>query len=250
MKAGAMIRRPTFDPRTVAREIPGLFDAVIPQLTPGVVSALNRDAEDCGCEPISSEDVAACKLQPAMLFELGFAAGEMLISSGSIDWDSCVGRAIERQRRHFDARIPERIPEHDREVALHVGENLAVMLRKLGESPRSGAIVLAPLIPGFQWIASGHGDFAIGETLIEVKCAARNFSAPDYRQIAMYWLLSYANALENNRPEWSDGILLNPRSGTYVAFRFDEFLRIVGAGRTKVDILGLFASMVGTRGGI
>jgi len=66
----------------------------------------------------------------------------------------------------------------------------------------------------------------------------------------MYWLLSYAGALESNQTEWSEGILLNPRSGRYVAFRFDDFLRIVSAGRTKVDILELFASMVGTRGGI
>lgn len=245
-----MTRRPAFDPRTVAREIPGLFDAVLPQLTPGVVSAFNRDAESCRCEPISAEDIAGCKLQHAMLFELGFAAGEMLISSGSVDWANCVSRAIERQRRHFDARIPERIPDHDREVALRISENLAVMLRELGGNNRPGAIVLAPSIPGFQWIASGHGDFAIGETLIEVKCAARNFSAPDYRQIAMYWLLSYAGALEGNQAEWSEGVLLNPRSGRYVAFRFDDFLRIVSAGRTKVDILELFASMVGTRGGI
>lgn len=184
-----------------------------------------------------------------MLFELGFAAGEMLISSRSVDWDSCVSRAIERQRRHFDARIPERIPDHDREVALRVGENLVEMLMELRGNNRAGAIALSPSIPGFQWIASGNGDFAIGETLIEVKCVARNFSAPDYRQIAMYWLLSYAAALESNQAEWSEGILLNPRNGRYVAFRFDEFLRIVSSGRTKVDILELFASMVGTRGG-
>ena len=244
-----MIRRPAFDPRTVAREIPGLFESVLPQLTPGVVSAFNRDAGVCSCKPIPQEDVAACKLQHAMLFELGFAAGEMLMSSGSIDWDCCVKQAIERQRRYFDARIPETIPDHDRGVALRVGENLALMVNELSES-RSGAIVIGPIIPGFQWIASGRGDISIGETLVEVKCAARNFSAPDYRQLAMYWLLSYASAIESDRPEWSEGMLLNPRSGQFVAFRFDEFLRIVSAGRTKADVLGLFASMVGTRGGI
>lgn len=245
-----MTRRLAFDPRTVAREIPGLFDTVLPQLTSGVVSAFNRAAEVCRCEPIPPEDIAACQLQHAMLFELGFVAGEMLISSGSIDWNGCVNLAVKRQRRHFDARIPEHIPDHDQEVALRVGENLAAMLMELRESSRSGAIVLSPSIPGFQWIASGQGDFAIGETLIEVKCAAKNFSASDYRQLTMYWLLSYALAVESNHPEWSEGILLNPRTGRYVSFRFDEFLRTVGAGRTKADILVLFASMVGTRGGI
>jgi hypothetical protein len=184
-----------------------------------------------------------------MLFELGFAAGEMLISVGFVEWSRCVERAVQRQRRHFDARIPASIPKHDREVALRVGENLAAMLRFLRGNNDHAEITLAPSIPGFQWIASGHGDFAIDRTLIEVKCAASNFSAPDYRQLAMYWLLSYASAIENNDHEWSEGVLLNPRTGRYLAFRFDEFLRVVSAGRTKVDILGLFASMVATRGG-
>lgn len=243
-----MIRRPVFDPRTVAREIPGLFDEVLPQLTPSVVTAFNRDAQNCQCEPVSAEDVAASTLQHAMLFELGFAVGEMLVSTGHIDWHSCIERAVTRQRRHFDARIPESIPDNDRGIALRVGENLALMLRELAES-RPGAIVLAPSVPGFQWIASGHGDFSIGNALIEVKCSAKNFSSSDYRQLTMYWLLSYASAVESDHAEWSEGILLNPRSGQYVAFQFNDFLRIVSAGRTKADILGLFASMVGTRGG-
>lgn len=33
-----------FDPRTVARDIPGVFDEVFPQLTPGVVAYLNKSA--------------------------------------------------------------------------------------------------------------------------------------------------------------------------------------------------------------
>lgn len=242
-----MIRRPEFDPRTVAREIPGLLDSVLPQLTPGVVSALNKESKSCRCDPISTEDIATCTLQHSMLFELGFAAGEMLMSIGTIDWSACVERAIARQRRYFDAKIPESIPSHDQTIALRVGENLAIMLMEI-RGDQLDDVKIAPSIPGFQWIASGHGDFSIGHTLVEVKCAARNFSASDYRQLVMYWLLSYASAVETNFPEWSDGVLLNPRSGRYVELRFDELLSIIGSGRTKADMLSLFASMIGTRG--
>lgn len=244
-----MIRKTAFDPRTVAREIPGLFDAVFPRLTPGVVSTFNRDGRQCACEPVSSADVAACVLQPAMLFELGFAVGEMLLSGQTVHWNTCMVRAIERQRRYFDAQIPDVVPAHDREVAEHVGKNLAIMLRELGGAKHCG-VVTGPVVPGFQWIASGRGDFAIDRTLVEVKCTAKNFSAADYRQLTIYWLLSYIAAIEGSGHEWSDGILLNPRSGRCVALRFDEFLRIVGSGNTKVDIVGRFASMLGTRGGI
>mgnify|MGYP006909081847 CR=1 FL=1 len=243
-----MTSKPAFDPRTVAREIPGLFDAVFPRLTPGVVSSFNRDGHQSECEQVSAEDVASCVLQRAMLFELGFAVGETLLSAQTVVWDNCVARAVERQRRYFDAQIPDSIATHDREIAERVGRNLATMLKDIGIA-KQGRIVTAPVVPGYQWIASGQGDFATGKTLVEVKCTAKNFSAADYRQLTMYWLLSYAAAIEGNGHEWTDGILLNPRSGWYVVLRFDEFLRIISPGRTKVDVLERFTSMLGTRGG-
>lgn len=84
-------------------------------------------------------------------------------------------------------------------------------------------------------------------TLIEVKCTAKRFSSSDYRQVAIYWLLSYAAAIEGRGEEWRDFVLLNPRSGMKVSMRFDSFLSVISSGRTKVDILQLFQALVGSR---
>ncbi|MCB4361418.1 hypothetical protein [Quatrionicoccus australiensis] len=244
-----MTRKPVPDPRTVARNIPGVFDSIFPQLTPSVIAHFNQTAESSNCNPVPLEMVQESKLQKAMLFELGFAVGETLLATSSdIDWSDCVQVSVARQRRYFDAEIPNEITELDRRIAEMVGNNIASMILELALE-RGHSITAAPLIPGFQWIASGQGDFAAGPTLIEVKCSNKNFSASDYRQIVMYWLLSFSASVEveRNRPEWSEGILLNPRSGKYVALRFDDFLHVISAGRTKVEILQLFSSMVGTR---
>lgn len=234
------------DPRTVARDIPGVFESIFPQLTPGVVAHLNQTAEATECDPIPLEVVQRSALQQAMLFELGFAVGEELLQEQSVNWDACLDKAVTRQRKHFDARIPAEISPLDQEIAMHVGRNLAAITNMLAET-RGQDIRIAPRIPGLQWIASGHGDLSAGATLIEVKCSRRNFSAADYRQLAIYWLLSFAASIETNSTEWSEGILLNPRSATYVAFRFDELLHTISAGRTKVEILQLFNSLIGTR---
>ncbi len=82
---------------------------------------------------------------------------------------------------------------------------------------------------------------------MEVKCAAKRFSSADYRQVAIYWLLSFAAAVEGHGEEWRNFILLNPRSGEMVKMTFDAFLSIISSGRTKVDILQLFLSLVGSR---
>lgn len=44
--------------------------------------------------------------------------------------------------------------------------------------------------------------------------------------------------------EWSDVLLVNPRLNKVVKISFNDVIRVIGAGRTKVDLLELFSSMV------
>lgn len=234
------------DPRTVARDIPGIFDEVFPQLTPGIVMHFNLQAEIVPVRDLPEPLLAASKLQRAMLFELAYSVAENILRGDAIDWLSCFKVTLKRQRAYFDARLPDQFDEADKDVAELVGRNLAETLQRMSTS--SGQmLVMRPSIPGFEWIASGNGDFALGENLIEVKCTAKRFSASDYRQVAIYWLLSYAAAIEGRGTEWKEFVLFNPRSGARVTSGFDKFLAVISSGRTKVDILQLFQSLVGSR---
>lgn len=234
------------DPRSVAREIPGIFDEVFPQLTPGIVAHFNSGADEFYIEQVPSTLLAQSTLQRAMLFELGYSVGERLLANATIDWAQCAEVALRRQQAFFDAKPPGEISSFDKELATIVGKNLANRLRNISEE-RMLPLVLAPVIPGLEWIASGRGDFSVGRTLIEVKCTAKRFAAPDYRQVAIYWLLSYAAALEGRSAEWEHLILLNPRRGEQVSLRVDSFISTISSGRTKVDVLQLFMSLVGSR---
>lgn len=232
------------DPRTVARDIPGVLDGLFPQLTPGLVMYLNGSAEgSLLCEPVKEELVAASSLQHAMLFELAVAVGEQSLDAREqVDWEGALASAVARQRRYFDAKLPARLSAEDKAIAEHVGENLAIMIEDIAGD---GPIARSPVIPGYRWVSSGHGDFSCGSTIVEVKCTARPFGAADYRQVLMYWLLSYAASVEGRGAEWSNAILLNPRRAQLVSFSFDELVAAVGAGRSKVDLLELFSWLVG-----
>lgn len=235
------------DPRTVAREIPGVLDEIFPQLTPGIVSHFNASAESLPIRPISPDLISESKLQRAMLFELGYTVGERLLQGqAAIDWTDCFQETLRRQRLYFDAQLPETLEPQDQKVAEIVGRNLARILSNLSHETGQ-KLVIKPPIAGLEWIASGYGDFSLDHTLIEVKCTAKRFSAADYRQVAIYWMLSYAAAIENRGEEWQDFILLNPRSGQMVKMKFDAFLSVLSSGRTKVDILQLFHTLVGSR---
>ncbi len=234
------------DPRTVARDIPGIFDTLFPQLAPGVVTHFNRrNYAVAACQEISAELIAASALQHAMLFEIAVAAGQQVIEgSESIDLDRALDVAIDRQRRHFDAKLPEQLTATDKTIVIRVAENLATMLEKVRTDSGKAVLVCSPHIPGYQWIASGTGDFAIGPRLVEVKCTSKPFSSSDYRQVMMYWLLSYASSVEGGCPEWSNAVLINPRLNRVVDVSFDEMIKVTAAGRSKVDVLELFSSMV------
>lgn len=236
-----------FDPRTVAREIPGIFDEVFPQLTPGIVAHLNATSEILPVQPIRQDLLQQSALQRAMLFELGYTVGERLLQDAAkIDWPVCFADTVRRQRAYFDAELPEKLEPVDQVLAERVGRNLAAAMTSLAASV-GHHIIFRPRIPGLEWISSGYGDFALGNMLVEVKCSAKRFSSADYRQIAIYWLLSFAAAIEGKGKEWQEFTLLNPRSGETVTMTFDAFLSIISSGRTKVDILQLFLSLVGSR---
>lgn len=236
-----------FDPRTVAREIPGVLDEVFPQLTPGVVARFNNTASTLPVTPLAEELLQRSTVQRTILFELGCVVGERLLEGASaVDWPDCIDETVQRQQKYFDVELPVKLTTGDQILAETVGRNLAGMLGRIAVL-RGKPVVIGPGVPGLEWIASGKGDFAVHRTLIEVKCTSKRFSSSDYRQVAIYWLLSFAAAVEGRGSEWTELVLLNPRSGEQVCIEVDALLAVIGGGRTKVDALLLFQALVGSR---
>lgn len=235
------------DPRTIARDIPGVTDVLFPRVGYGVAALLNRRTEaTANVHPISTQQVRSCFLRPAMLFELGIARGEQLVEGGSTpDWDACLEKAVSRLRHHFNARRPESLGHMDIALAEQVGQSLYTMLRDLPNGHEDGAIKIAPIIPGYQWIASGRADFSVGSTLVEVKCTEANFGAADLRQVLMYWILSYASALEKDTLAWTHIALLNPRHNRTLVIDFLELVRLGSGGLSSIEVIELFSFVTG-----
>src|SRR5690606_8602054 len=107
-------RLPLRDPRTVAREIPGIFDVIFPQLTPGAVCYFNRAAKGYDVMSVPEDGIARSSLQKAMLFEIAAARAEQILDGvENPDWDACLNVATSRQKKHFDAALPNNLSEDD-----------------------------------------------------------------------------------------------------------------------------------------
>ena len=181
-----------------------------------------------------------------MLFELAYTVAERMMSGIAYEWTECIEVTLLRQRAFYDAVLPDKIEPVDQTLAEIVAQNLTIRLRAMSHQ-QSLPVVLSPVIQGWNGLQADEATFAIGCSLIEVKCTAKRFSASDYRQVAIYWLLSFAAAVEGRGHEWRNFVLLNPRSGVQVSMCFDSFLSTISSGRTKVDILLAFQTLVGSR---
>lgn len=243
-----MAKRNLLDPRTVARDIPGLFDAVFPGLAPGVVAHCNALSTRTPSGQVSNRLLQAAVLAPAMLFEMAAVRADWLLlaSDRTDDRDACKEIAWKRQSKFYDANKPAVITDEDWAAVECVSVSLYRALCVIGEE-RGAHVTNSPRVPGCQWIESSVGDYAAGDCLVEVKCISGNFGAADYRQILIYWMLSYVASLEAGGVVWRTAVLLNPRKGLQVQIDFPEFLTIVGRGASHVELAQRFLAILGER---
>jgi len=241
-------RLPVKDPRTVARDIPGICDLLFPELVPAIIAHLNRGANAIpACTAITLSQINDSSISAAMLFEIAYVKAEGMLKGSNLDWDNCIKIAVDRQSRYFDTKSPESLNKIDISIAKQTAENLVRALNYLNHTEnriKNDTLIISPIIRGYHWIAQGVGDFSFDKCLIEVKCTSKNFSSADYRQLLMYWLLSYSATIENKGVEWEKGILLNPRLNKYVEFKFSEIVNISSGGKSKVEVLELFSSII------
>src|SRR5690242_6248964 len=244
-RAMPLKRLPFRDPRTVARDIPGVLDLLFPRLTGALVASLNRKMFSfSGIMPVPNELIEKSHLQKAMLFELAMARAELMLDGNEEpSWDDCLRVATDHQRQHYDAKIPVQLEQCDLDVASQSADNLITMLTSVRSQYPTTQFQSGPMIPGLGWIASGVGDFSLGPILIEVKHTNRNFVAGDFRQVLMYWLLKYAASIATNEVIWMDCLLLNPRRNSGLLVNFDYLLQSASSNSSRVELFEILRSV-------
>lgn len=237
------LRLPFTDPRTLARDIPGVSEILFPGLVSGLVAGLNQTRMELESISALSEAVLSrMSLDPSMLYEIAVVRAEFLLGGRELVEKDYLAEALKRQSRFFDAQLPSLLTEQDKRLIENVASNLALGLTELANGKD---ITIAPSIAGLEWISSSHGDFCFEGCLIEVKCTNKNFSASDYRQVLLYWLLNFSYSLGSaNVATWKYGIIFNPRKNKYVRVDFEELHRLVAGGRNVIETVELLQNTV------
>lgn len=237
------LRLPFTDPRTLARDIPGVSEILFPGLVPGMIAGLNQTLMELeSIEAVSEITLSRMSLAPAMLYEIASVRAEFLLDGKELVEEDYLAVALKRQSRFFDAQLPSKLTEQDKRLIESVASNLVSGLIELANGK---AITIAPHIAGLEWVSSSQGDFCFEDCLIEVKCTSKNFSASDYRQVLIYWLLNFIYSLNNpHATSWKFGIMFNPRKNKYVHVDFEELHRLVAGGRNVIETVELLQNTV------
>lgn len=240
-----ILKLPHKDPRTVSRDIPGISEVIFPSLVPGLVTYLNRTSVSLpGLLALTESDIQQSQLAKAMLFEIAYVMAEKILRNEKYEIDDCIGEAIQRQSRFFDATPPKEVTANDLKLIEMTATNLCHGLSYMAEGKE---IVIAPVIPGLGWISSGVGDFAFSDILVEVKCSNKNFSASDYRQLLFYWLLQYASVIRTQERKWTTGILFNPRRNCMVEVDLQHLYSLVANEKNVVEAIEMLESLMSPR---
>lgn len=93
-----------------------------------------------------------------------------------------------------------------------------------------------PRFPGCGFVDESQGDILVGNTLYEIKSAARTFRLVDFRQLLVYLALN----ISSQTYEISNIGLFNPRTGDYVEIAVQEFAQSI-SGKHATE---LFAEIV------
>ena len=92
-------------------------------------------------------------------------------------------------------------------------------------------ITVSPRFLGSGIIAACNGDFSTPHAIIEIKAGDRMFRSADYRQVAIYVALKFAET----RKVFKKLVLVNPRVGVSVSISTDSFAREV-AGQSSIEL--------------
>jgi hypothetical protein len=210
------------------------------------VASLNKDAQSLrNITAIPNDLIEKSDIQKSMLFEVSVIYVENILKGNSTsNWDSSLLQAAKRQQRHYDSVVPSSLTQLDISIAKHAANNLYHMLMWIQQKTPQDELIIEPEIPGMGWIASGNGDFSLGNILIEVKHTDRNFSSRDFRQILIYLLLKYSYAIEKNEKAWEKILLLNPRRNYIVFLDFDHIISSASTNSNRIELLELLRSIV------
>jgi hypothetical protein len=226
------------------------MDSVFPRLSGAMVGALNRKTFRFNCvQSVDEGLIQKSSLHNSILFEASSILVEGKVEGG--EWGesaTAIIAAADRLSAYFNAKPVPPFEDHDIQIVNTVAENLFGMLGNYAAQMGVNVINSRPRFRGFGWIASGVGDFAVGRTVIEVKNTAKPFSADDYRQLLVYWLLDYAASIEKGGPNYETYLLVNPRRNIAVQGSFSSLLDQAAGEKGKLEVYETFRARFASPG--
>ncbi len=239
--------------KDVATQFNGLWDDVLPLLTPSFVRLFNAANSDDLTEHAQSKfskisigpNVEKHDLVAEFSFHIAKISVERNISVGAFDVNSDHFMNAYRAAISFLSKYAS---DNDR-ISLNPDEvsealSLATQYDYFYSHIKPTMIEFSPRIAGAGYLGACNADLSLDDTLYEIKTVSRNIAGKDIKQLILYLALQYSTGTRR----WPHAGFFNPRKALHYKFSVDHLIYRTSGGRSTTEVFADIVDFLSARG--
>lgn len=239
--------------KEIAKEFSGLWDDVLPLLTPQFVGLFNAansdDLIDYPKSKFNKIPIGHNVEKHDLVAELSFQVAKLSIER-NIPVKSINGGTKDfRDAYHNSVAFLRKYVSEDEKVLLNPDEiseafSLAMQYEYFFPHVKARNIEFSPRIAGAGYLGACYADLSVDDTLYEVKTVSRNIAGKDIKQLILYLALQHSTGTRR----WLHAGFFNPRKSIHYKFSVDHLIYRTSGGRSASEVFADIVDFLSTRG--
>lgn len=239
--------------KEIAKQFNGLWNDVLPLLTPQFVGLFNAANSDDLTEYLRSKfkkipighNIEKHDLVAELSFQVAKLAADRGTPIGSI---TAASEEFEHAYRNAISFLT-RYASEDGKVVLNPDEiseafTLALQYDYFFTHLNARSIEFSPRIAGAGYLGECTADLSVDDTLYEIKTVSRNIGGRDIKQLILYLALQYSTGTRR----WLYAGFFNPRKSIHYKFSVDHLIYRTSGGRSTSEVFADIVDFLSTRG--
>lgn len=239
--------------KIIAKEFNGLWEQVLPLLTPNFVSLFNaansRDLTELPGSKFRKIPIGDEVKKYDLVAELSFQIAKSAASRNAKVSNAKVGGEIFTEALGASVNFLKKYHQIDAQETLNLNEitealDMASQYDHFFAHISGNHIEFSPKIAGAGYLGNCEADLAVDDTLYEIKAVSRNIAGKDIKQLILYLALQYSTGSR----KWINAGFFNPRKAMHYKFSVDYLIYRTSGGRSTSEVLMDITDHLASRG--
>ncbi len=239
--------------KEIAKEFSGLWDDVLPLLTPQFVRLFNAvnsdDLTDYPQSKFNQIPIGRNIEKHDLVAELSFQLAKLSVER-NIPVNSFNGETKDfKDAYHNSVAFLKKYASEDEMVILNpdeISEAFAIAMQYEHFFPyvKAENVEFSPTIAGAGYLGACYADLSVDDTLYEIKTVSRNIAGKDIKQLILYLALQHSTGTRR----WLHAGFFNPRKSIHYKFSVDHLIYRTSGGKSASEVFSDIVDFLSMRG--